>query len=129
LLGLSVTTAWLLQAAAATGAFAAIAYVWRRHGSLAWRGSILAAAIPLTTPYGFFYDLVPLVLPLTWLLIAGRSTGFRRGEIAVVAMAWIVAAMGFVLASAWHLLVTPIVLILVALVVLRRAREPSSAIA
>jgi alpha-1,2-mannosyltransferase len=123
LLGLGVATAWALQATVALGAVAAIAYVWRRQGSLAWRGSILAVAIPLTTPYAFFYDLVSLVLPLTWLLIAGRSTGFRRGEIAVVTAAWIVAALGFQLASWGHLLVTPLVLVLLGLVVLRRARE------
>jgi hypothetical protein len=120
LLDASLTTAWLLQAVVSAGALAALAYVWRRPTALAWRGSVLAVAIPLTTPYAFFYDLAPVFLAMAWLAAAGQATGFRRGEAMVLALAWVAPVAGFWLAGWCHLLLTPLVLVLLLVVILRR---------
>jgi alpha-1,2-mannosyltransferase len=127
LLGAGVAAAWLLQAAVSLGALAALAYVWRSAASLAWRGSVLALAMVLMTPYAFFYDLVPLFLPLAWLVAAGQASGFRRGEGVILALAWVSPVAGFLLARSSPLLLTPVVLVLLLLVVLRRAvRSPAT---
>jgi hypothetical protein len=120
LVGAGIASAYALQLLAALGAMGVLWWAWRRPAPLALRGSALALAIPLTTPYAFDYDLVLLLLPLAWLLQAGLATGFRRGEIALLALAWASPVAGWLLALWSHLLLTPVVLLLLLLATLRR---------
>jgi len=120
LAGLGLTGSYLLQGLVTLAALAALAWTWRRQGSLALRGSVLVLTIPLMTPYVFDYDLVMLLLPLAWLLRAGMATGFRRGEAVLLAATWACPVTGWLLAEWSHLQATPVVILLLLWVTLRR---------
>lgn len=120
LAGFAVSLSYALQAVTALGALVALYLVWRRPGPLAPRAAVLAAIIPLTTPFAYNYDLVVVVLALIWLVREGLQTGFRRGEVAVLALAWAAPVAGWLFASWSHVVVTPIVLVLLLGVLLRR---------
>ncbi len=91
LLGANHELALALQAAAAVGAVAAVAWVWFRGLPLPLRGSILTLGIILATPYAFEYDLVILALPFAWL---GREAYARdwQGEEIFLLLAWTILA-------------------------------------
>jgi alpha-1,2-mannosyltransferase len=127
LLGASVATAWLVQTSIALIAIGVLIHVWRRRAPLAWRGSVLAIVMPLVTPYAFFYDLVPLFLPLAWLTASSEANGWRRGEGLIVALGWVSPVTGLLLAGQSHLLLPPVIIALLLVAVLRRAPagEPS----
>ena len=127
LAGVGTAVSSLAQSSVTLLALGAIAYVWRQRASLHWRGSVLATAIPLTTPYAFHYDLVLLLLPMAWLVWAGVTTGFRRGEVPLLIAAWMSPVAGWLLAEQSHVLLTPAVLALMLLNVLRRVTLPSLA--
>jgi len=125
LAGVGIGAAYVLQALVALSAMGVLWWVWHRRASLALRGSALALAIPLTTPYAFDYDVVLLLLPLAWLLQEGLATGFRRGEISLLVLVWVSPVAGWLLAHWSHLLLTPAVLLLLLLATLRRAIAPA----
>src|SRR5258705_804566 len=112
---------YALQAAVSFAAYAALFCVWRRGGPIGPRAAILCAVIPLTTPYAYSYDLVVLLIPLFWLFASALQTGFRRSELAILALVWVIPPAGWLMAQSWHVLLTPLVVILFALVLLRRA--------
>jgi hypothetical protein len=120
LAGAGITAAYALQSLVALAALGMLWWVWRRPAPLALRGSALALAIPLTTPYAFQYDLVLLLLPLAWLLREGVTSGFRRGEAALLMLVWLCPVAGWLVALWSHLLLTPALLLLLLLATLRR---------
>lgn len=120
LAGAGLTAAYALQSLAALAAIGMLWWVWRRPAPLALRGSALALAIPLTTPYAFDYDLVLLLLPLAWLLREAMASGFRRGEATLLVLVWLCPVAGWLVAQRSHLLVTPVLLLLLLLATLRR---------
>jgi alpha-1,2-mannosyltransferase len=124
LAGSDITTAYALQTLAALTAIATLWWIWRGPAPLALRGSALALAIPLTTPYAFDYDLVLLLLPLAWLLREGMASGFRRGEVTLLVLVWLCPAAGWLMALWSHLLVTPALLLLLLAATLRRVTAP-----
>lgn len=67
LAGLNHFPAMLLQGLAAAFALLAVAWIWRRDLPLYLRGSVLAVATFLATPYAFEYDLAILGLVFAWL--------------------------------------------------------------
>ena len=127
LAGASIAMSSLVQSSVTLLVLGAIAHIWRQRAPLPWRGSVLAVAIPLTTPYAFNYDLVLLLLPMAWLAWAGLATGFRRGEVPLLVAAWVSPVVGWLLAEQSHVLLTPVVLVLLLLSVLRRVHSSSSA--
>jgi hypothetical protein len=123
LAGLSVMAASALQGAATLAVLACVVVAWRRPLPLWLRGSILVAAIPLATPYVYGYDLVLLTLPLAWLAGEHRRAGgpLTPFEFSVLVLAWLAPAAGWILAEATGVLLTPVVLMLLLIVVWRRA--------
>ena len=88
---------------------------------LALAGSALVLSIPLTTPYAYDYDLVMLLLPLAWLVLEARATGFRRGEAALLVAAWAVPVAGTFVAEATRFQPAWLILLLLLLATWRRA--------
>jgi len=125
LAGAGITASYALQSLTTLAALGILWWVWRRPAPLALRGSALALAIPLTTPYAFDYDLVLLLLPLAWLLREGTANGFRRGEATLLVLAWLCPVAGWLVALWSHLLMTPALLLLLLLATLRRAIAPA----
>ncbi|HEX8166875.1 MAG TPA: glycosyltransferase family 87 protein [Beijerinckiaceae bacterium] len=71
-LGLSSAAAWVVQAAVAAPVFAATAWAVRRTADPKRRAFVVAAAVPLVTPYAFNYDLTALAAILVWKLCGRR---------------------------------------------------------
>jgi hypothetical protein len=95
LLGLDGTAAHVVQGIVALAALAAVGAIWYRRAPLAWRGAALIAALPLTTPYVFDYDLVILVFAVAWLLLACLEDGWQPGDTAILAATWIGPALSW----------------------------------
>jgi hypothetical protein len=121
LAGADLSVAYALQAVVACGALAALFAVWRRDVPLDERAAVLVTVIPLMTPYVFSYDLPMLGIALLWLARTAWETGFRRGEAEVLAMAWVVAPVGWVIADWSGVLVTPLVILALLGVLLLRS--------
>lgn len=121
LLGLDSAVAWALQGLAALAAGAAVGWTWRRHGDIGPRLAMLAAAMPLATPFLFDYDLVVWLFPLAWLAGEGRRAGWRRGERWVIPIAWLGSVGGWLIAWGTGFPAMPAVALLLFAVVLRRA--------
>jgi len=121
LAGFGIAASYGLQVAVALLALAALAHVWWRRAPVALAGSALVLSIPLATPYAYDYDLVMLLLPLAWLVLEARATGFRRGEAALLVAAWAVPVAGKFVAEATRFQPTWLILLLLLLATWRRA--------
>lgn len=122
LIGLDSNVAYALQAVVSCGALASLFIIWRRRDiPLEQRAALLVTVIPLATPYAFSYDLAVMVMALVWFVRTGFETGFRRGELAVLALAWVASPLGWAIADTTDLvLLTPVLLIAFLVVLLRR---------
>jgi hypothetical protein len=120
-LGLEAATAKLLQTAATGAILVFVCAVWYRRAPLAWRGSALALALPLATPYAFDYDLVVLTLPIAWLFQAMMGEGADALDETLLAVAWFAPALFWVIAMAGGPPLMPLILAGMLLLVWRRA--------
>jgi hypothetical protein len=119
LLGAPVAVAYGLQFIVGIGVAAALVWAgWRRRYSLAL-GSAMLAGAPLATPFVLDYDLVILAFPLLWL--AGQ--GFRPWEKLIAALAFAIALFARPLGVFLGVPTTPLVLVALFVVLVRRARE------
>lgn len=85
--------AWVVQAGVSLAMLVILAWAWRRPGPLGVKSALLAAAIPLATPYAFDYDLMVLAVAIAFLAAAGLRDGFRPWELTALAAAWLVPAL------------------------------------
>ena len=119
LAGLGVSLASLAQAAVTLAAMAGLGWAWARNHAL--KGAVLAAAIPLLTPFVYDYDL-PILLPaLALLMREAAATGFRRGEGALLVLLWLGPVGFWVFAQASQVQLMPLVLAALPIFLLRRA--------
>ena len=91
-----------------------------QRAPLAIRGSLLVIGILLFTPYAAIYDLVLMALPLAWLSWDGHTRGWLRGEPPLLVLAWLIPLVAPLLALATNLQLAPLLLILLAMLALRR---------
>ncbi len=75
--------AWAAQGAAVLIAGGWCVWAWRRDMPFARKAALLAAAVPLATPYVYFYDLPVLAVPLAFLY---RDRPFDRSERIMLAL-------------------------------------------
>ena len=94
--GAPVSVALAIQAVAALAAATATWIAWSRK--LSTRIPIVAAATMLVPPYLFTYDALLLLVPLGWLIRAGRAPG-------LVALIWLFCLLP--LATSWGMLPCP----------------------
>ena len=110
--GLTVADAYALQLAVAGASLLAACWLWWRGAPLPLRGSALAVAIPLATPFSYSYDLAVLSLPLAWLGWAALNSRRNSSTWWLLAVVWVTPVGGALLAAFAGIPVTPIVLIL-----------------
>ena len=115
------------QAAAAAGACALMVLALRRGLGGRAEVALMAAAIPLATPYLLHYDQVILVVPLAWMLGEGRRTGFLPGERVALAVLLVSPAAAYAAVLAWEVPLAPLVSACVFAAVLRRGATWSRA--
>lgn len=87
--GVSVHTAYVVQAIVAFLVIAATIMVSRASRLPEVRNSLVCAAAALGTPYVLDYDLVILLPALAWLYLDGRRHGFMRWDGTLMACVWI----------------------------------------
>lgn len=90
--GTSSGLAQTIQVGVAVAAFAGVAWAWRRPVSFHLKAALLAAAIPLATPWIHDYDLVILLIPMAWLILDGDRERIRVPEILIMTLAWMFPA-------------------------------------
>ncbi len=112
LLGGNVQIAWAFQAAFACIGAAAVVWIWRQSASAAIRGTVLATASLMLTPYLFDYDLVILALSLAWLVSRGLEIGFRPWERALLLATWLLPLLSRLMGKYLHLPLAPLAMLL-----------------
>lgn len=121
LAGGSLAQAYAAQAAVGIAVALTLVILARlRAPAMAQNAAFLLGAI-LATPFVFDYDLTWIALPLGWLLVEGRRTGFLPWEKIVMAAAFLLPLVGRSLAIGLHLPVAPFILAALFAIVTRRA--------
>ena len=109
LAGLAAPASWALQAAVFLLAASATAWAWRRHPPSdphhATAQAVLVAATLMAMPFLLFYDLVMAGVAAAWLARAARAEGWRPGEPALLAAAFLASLVAFPSAAMLHLAV------------------------
>ncbi|MGV3769082.1 MAG: glycosyltransferase family 87 protein [Sphingobium phenoxybenzoativorans] len=119
--GGSLTQAYAAQAAGGIAvALTLVALARLRAPAMAQNAAFALAAI-LATPFVFDYDLTWIALPLGWLLVEGRRTGFLPYEKLVMAAAFLLPLIGRSIAIGLHVPIAPFLLAALFALVVRRA--------
>ena len=122
LLGGGIAAAYLSQFVAAAIAAAIVLWIWRQDIQFELKASALVTGTVLVTPYIVYYDLVLLALPIAWLALEGRRSGFLPFEKSLLALAWILPLLCEFVARVTFVPLTPLVCVLLLASILRRAR-------
>lgn len=121
-LGAPPWSAMWVQAGALLFAAACVAWVWRGTAPFAARAAALLAATLLAVPLALFYDMMPLVLAIFFLVAEGRRAGFLPWERAGFAAVYAVPLVSRHVGLALHLPLGPAASLLMLALALRRAR-------
>jgi len=118
--GVPLPVAYALQAVVTVAVAALVYRCERRLADAELRLAVLLTATTLVLPYGFFYDIAFLTLPIVILARRGLRDGFHPYERPVLAAAWLLPLFASHLQVA-GLPAAPLVHLAVFLLVLRRA--------
>ncbi len=127
LLGAGIGFAYGVQALVLAATSAAVIWAWRRPVDPSLKYAVLVVASLLATPFVLDYDLVLLALPIAWLAGAGLNRGFLDWEKAVLFAAWLLPLLCRLVAQWTALSITPPLLGIFLLLVLRRIHRESTA--
>lgn len=119
-IGFDAAAGRVFQIAATAACLVFVCIVWYRRAPIAWRGSALALAVPLATPYAFDYDLVLLTLPLAWLAQDVLRDRASLTDEVLLAAAWASPALFWVIVMAGGPPLMPLLLAALLAVVWRR---------
>ncbi len=125
--GFSVATAYSLQLAVSSITVLALIWICRRSAKFELRAAALATGVLIATPYMMDYDLVLLALPIAWLAIEGRRSGFLPWEKSLLAFAWILPLFARSLAGRAMIPIAPLAMLLLLADIARRAQAPAAA--
>jgi arabinofuranan 3-O-arabinosyltransferase len=121
LTGGNPTIGWILQGLIMVAVVAAVIWVWRAGLPYYLRNSILVVGILLFTPYGYYYDLTLLALPLAWIGWEGCTRRWLPGEQMALGLAWLLPSlMVFYELGGIILPLAPLILITLFCLILRR---------
>jgi alpha-1,2-mannosyltransferase len=122
LLGGGIGAAYLVQIVTAATVAATVLWIWRQNIQFELKASALAAAIPLVSPYILYYDLVVLGLPIAWLALEGRRSGFLPFEKSLLVVAWVLPLLCEQIGRSTSVPLTPFVCVLLLAFIARRAK-------
>jgi alpha-1,2-mannosyltransferase len=122
LLGGGIAAAYVVQIVVAAVVAATVLWIWRQDIQFELKGSALATGIPLVSPYILYYDLVVLALPIAWLALEGRRSGFLPYEKSLLVVAWVLPLLCEPVARATSVPLTPLVCVLLLTCIARRAK-------
>jgi alpha-1,2-mannosyltransferase len=120
--GAPLAVSYAAEICVALVAMAAACHIWKSTRDARLRGAILAVSTLLANPYVWHYELAWLGIAVSCLMAIGLDTGWRRGEQTVLILAWLLPAYEFFNRAAGLPQIGPVVLLLMLLLILRRAR-------
>jgi alpha-1,2-mannosyltransferase len=119
--GFSVATAYGFQSAVSLIAALVVIRIWRRTAEFDLHAAALATGALLITPYMMDYDLVVLALPIAWLALEGRRSGFLPWEKSILAFSWFLPLFARSLAGHAMTPIAPLAMLLLLADIARRA--------
>ncbi|MEM5328138.1 glycosyltransferase family 87 protein [Paraburkholderia sp. JHI2823] len=122
LIGASLAAAELTHGAVALIAACGAWTIWRSTRDTALRAAALGTATLIVTPYVWHYELTWLGLSCAGLLATGLRRGWLRGEQPVLLLVWLLPVFEFINQILRLPQIGPVILLLMLLAVLRRAR-------
>jgi hypothetical protein len=126
--GGSVPLAYATQGAFTVALGAAMAWLWRSDASYRLKAAALPIASILATPYSLDYDLVALAPAIAFLAVEGYERGFRDWEKTALALLWFMPLIARTVAEQTLIPLAVPVMVLVFLLVLRRAAAETGAV-
>ena len=125
--GFGVAASYAFQAAVSLITALAVIWIWRRTAKFDLHAAALATGILLATPYIMDYDLVVLALPIAWLAMEGRRSGFLPWEKSLLAFVWLLPLFARSLAGRAMIPIAPLAMLLLLADIARRAQLPAPA--
>ncbi|HEY6418256.1 MAG TPA: glycosyltransferase family 87 protein [Candidatus Binataceae bacterium] len=119
--GLGVAPAYAFQTAVSLIAAITVIWIWRRTAKLDLHAAALATGMLLVTPYIMDYDMVVLALPIAWLALEGRRSGFLPWEKSLLAFVWLLPLFARLLAGRAMIPLGPLAMLLLLGDISRRA--------
>ena len=119
--GFGVATAYVVQAIVSLITALAVIWIWLRTAKFDLQAAALATGVLLTTPYMMDYDLVLLAMPIAWLALEGRRSGFMPWEKSLLAFVWLLPLFARSLAGYALIPVAPLAMLLLIADIARRA--------
>jgi len=125
--GFGVAASYAFQAAVSLIAALAVIRISRRTANFELQAAALATGTLLATPYIMDYDLVVLALPIAWLAMAGRRSGFLPWEKSLLALVWMLPLFARSLAGRAMIPLAPLAMLLLLADIARRAQGSAPA--
>jgi hypothetical protein len=125
--GASVAVSYAMQAVVSLLAASAVLWIWLKPGGFPVKAAALAAGTLLVTPYFLDYDLVLLALSIAWLSWDAMHSAFLPWEKSILFLVWLFPLFAAALSVLASLPLTPLVLALLMLAIVRRAAAVASA--
>jgi len=119
--GASVHLAYTIQLTLALMLAASLAWLWHSRAAFELKAAALATASLLATPYVLDYDLVVLAVAIAFMVRHGSTSGFRDGEITLLAAGWMVPLLSRTIAGITGIPLGLLVLLSLYIFILRRA--------
>ena len=119
--GFGVATAYVVQAIVSLITALAVIWIWLRTAKFDLQAAALATGVLLMTPYMMDYDLVLLAMPIAWLALEGRRSGFMPWEKSLLAFVWLLPLFARSLAGYALIPVAPLAMLLLIADIARRA--------
>jgi glycosyl transferase family 87 len=124
LVGGSLSLAYGLQALAAIGAAAAVAWVWKRAADPDLKNAALAVATPLATPFILDYDVLIVVPAIAWLTRKAGNEGMPPWQGTTLALLWVTPLVSRTVGAYANLPLAPFVMTAVLVSILARVSPP-----
>jgi hypothetical protein len=121
--GGGVPLAYAVQAALTAALAGSLALLWRSKAGYPLKAAALAIASILATPYSLDYDMVALAPAIAFLAVHGLTRGFAAWEKTALALLWLVPLITRPLAEHTLIPLGVPAMILVLVLVLRRAAD------
>jgi alpha-1,2-mannosyltransferase len=122
LLGGGITAAYVSQIVAVAITAAIVLWIWRQNIQFELKAAALATGLVLVSPYIIYYDLVVLALPIAWLALEGRRSGFLPFEKSLLVVAWLLPLICEPVARTTSVPLTPLVCVLLLGFITRRVQ-------
>ncbi len=120
-IGVPVVPAYIVQALAAVYAVLSVWKLWRSTASPLLKNAALVTATFLVSPYLYCYDLAALSLAIAWMAKFSMEAGWKPGEKAVLALAWLMPLVSFLAIWVHCLALVQLTIPLLLVMILRRA--------